>query len=1113
MSDLIITGIIDGPLTGGIPKAIEFYALDDISDLSIYGFGSANNGGGTDGQEYTFSGSANAGDYIYIASESPGFSDFFGFEPNDTGSAANINGDDAIELFQNGTVVDVFGDINLDGTGEAWDYQDGWAYRVVETEPDGNTFNLGNWIFSSPNALDGETTNAGAIAPFPLASFEGGSVGAATELFFSEYIEGSSNNKAIEIANFTGDAIDLTGYSLEFYFNGNASPGTTILLDGNVVADEDVFVIADDGADAAILAEADLTSTSSFFNGDDAVILRKNGDIVDAIGQIGFDPGSQWGSGDVSTQNNTIRRQSGVVDGDTEGSDAFDPTQEWDGFASDTFDDLGVHSIDGDGGGGEPPAMVLISEIQGNGAASSLVGNAVTIEAVVVGDFQDGTGSNGDLNGFFVQEQDADADGDLTTSEGLFIFDGNMPAVDVAIGDVVQVSGTVTEFNGLTELTNVTVSVEGTAALPTAATVNFPVTSVDDLESYEGMQISIPDTLFVTEYFNLDRFGEVVLASDGPGNAPATDGRLDQFTQFNAPSVSGFEAHQEALSTRRIVLDDGQTIQNPDPIVLGRGGNPLSMTNTLRGGDTVNDLTGVLSFGFGEYRIQPTTPVDFQATNPRPATPEDVGGNLKVASFNVLNFFTTLDQSGNPGSGPSALAPRGADNQEEFDRQLEKLVTTLETMDADIVGLIEIENEFGGDQNGDGQFAIDTLVTVLNNKVGAGTYAYVDPGQTFVDVSDAISVGAIYKTETVQIAPGTSVEILDDSDLGSLELGFDNAVFNGPSTNRASLAVTFEEIASGEQLTVAVNHFKSKGSVNSAPGNEDIGDGQGNNNQLRLQASMALNAWLASNPTGRNDSDVLIIGDLNAYAQEDPITFLEDQGYENVVEMPESAYSFAFDGQFGTLDYGLASQSLTAQITGATEWHVNADEPDALDYNLDFGRNPNLFDGESPFRNSDHDPLIIGLELGTPGEEIIGTNRRDRLVGSDGDDTIFGLRGKDRIYGGKGNDRIIGGRGKDRMTGGLGQDTFVFTTLSDRHNRIKDFEVNVDSLDMSEIFDMARFGSINPFDDYIRVIDRGSKTWVQVDIFGDARWRDRFRTIAILENVSASDVTSDSFIL
>jgi len=170
--DIIITGVIDGPLTGGLPKAVEVYVVHDIADLSIYGLGSANNGGGTDGEEFTFPAvSATAGDYIYIATESTGFTNWFGFAPDYTDSAANINGDDAIELFQNGAVIDVFGEISVDGTGEPWEYLDGWAYRVSGTGPDGSTFELANWTFSGPNALDGETSNATAAAPFPTGSY------------------------------------------------------------------------------------------------------------------------------------------------------------------------------------------------------------------------------------------------------------------------------------------------------------------------------------------------------------------------------------------------------------------------------------------------------------------------------------------------------------------------------------------------------------------------------------------------------------------------------------------------------------------------------------------------------------------------------------------------------------------------------------------------------------------------------------------------------------------------------------------------------------------------------------------------------------------------------
>lgn len=168
---LILTGVIDGPLSGGTPKAIELYVTQDIADLSIYGVGSANNGGGTDGEEFTLSGTATEGDFIYIASEATEFANFFGFGPDFTSGAMAINGDDAIEVFQNGSVIDIFGDINVDGSGEPWEYADGWAYRNDDTGPDGSTFNIGSWTFSGVDALDGATSNATAANAFPIGSY------------------------------------------------------------------------------------------------------------------------------------------------------------------------------------------------------------------------------------------------------------------------------------------------------------------------------------------------------------------------------------------------------------------------------------------------------------------------------------------------------------------------------------------------------------------------------------------------------------------------------------------------------------------------------------------------------------------------------------------------------------------------------------------------------------------------------------------------------------------------------------------------------------------------------------------------------------------------------
>ena len=152
---------------------VEFYAIDDIADLSVYGFGSANNGLGTNGIEFTFPAvSINSGEFYYVGTDSTNFNAYFGFFPNASHpSAGNVNGDDAIELFQNTTVIDVFGDINVDGTGQPWEYLDGWAARNSNAVPNMGVFNISEWSFSGIDALDGETTLAGSATPYPLGSF------------------------------------------------------------------------------------------------------------------------------------------------------------------------------------------------------------------------------------------------------------------------------------------------------------------------------------------------------------------------------------------------------------------------------------------------------------------------------------------------------------------------------------------------------------------------------------------------------------------------------------------------------------------------------------------------------------------------------------------------------------------------------------------------------------------------------------------------------------------------------------------------------------------------------------------------------------------------------
>lgn len=567
------------------------------------------------------------------------------------------------------------------------------------------------------------------------------------------------------------------------------------------------------------------------------------------------------------------------------------------------------------------PVTTFIHDVQGSGDVSPLVGQAVTIEAIVVGDFQNGVnGTNGDLDGFFVQEENVDADANPLTSEGVFIYDGNSPAVDVNIGDLVSVEGTVAEYFGktqITSLTNVTVISSGNA-LPTTMPLSLPVTAVSDFESYEGMLVTFPQELIIAEYYNFDRYGEIVLTSER---------HLSPTAEFEPGSYEVFQAMDDYL-LGKITLDDGRTSQNPDPAIHPNG-EIFNLDNLFRGGDVVQNVTGVMDYSFDLYRIQPTQGADYFATNHRPASPEGTGGDLKVASFNVLNYFITFGE-------------RGADNMEEFNRQRDKIIAALAAIDADVVGLVEIENH-------PSDAAIADLVNGLNAVVGTGTYDYIATGAIG---TDEIRVAIIYKPATV--SPLGDYAILDST--------VDPRFID--SLNRPTLAQTFMDDTTGGVFTIAVNHLKSKGSA--CPDDPDLGDGAGNCNLTRTAAAHALVDWLSSDPTGSGDPDFLIIGDLNAYDKEDPIDVFINAGYVDLAYelLGEEAYSYVFDGRIGYLDYALASAGMMNEITGMTYWHINADEPDLIDYDTSFKKDAqDLIYAPDVYRSSDHDPVIIGLSV------------------------------------------------------------------------------------------------------------------------------------------------------
>lgn len=775
-----------------------------------------------------------------------------------------------------------------------------------------------------------------------LAAIIGISLSAAShaELMISEYVEGSSYNKAVELYNSGTGSIDLSSYELNFYFNGNTAPGKTIPLSGSLVAGE-TYVVAHSSADPELANLAQLLNGGSWFNGDDAITLEQSGTVIDSVGQVGTDPGSYWGTNTLKTQDMSLRRNG--VAFDTNVLDTFDPTTSWTGSVMDDFSDLGVFS----GGNNQPGGVefgacnddaTFIHDIQGSETSSNMLNNQVVIEAIVVGDFQ---GSE-QLNGFFVQEENSDHDMDSKTSEGLFVYEGNYE-VSLSVGDKVRVAGTVQEFGGKTQLTNITdllVCGSGFNIQPTI--LNLPLTNVDELESYEGMLVSFNQQLIVTENYNLSRYGELVLS----GNE-----RLYQPTQLFRP---GTQAQQLSVENalNRIILDDGQTGQNPAQVVYPTGG--LSADNTVRSGDKVSSLVGILDEAFAAYRIQPTQAPTFTHINQRTSQPQISSlGNFRLASFNVLNYFN------GDGQGSGFPTPRGADTFEEFNRQRDKIISAILAMEADIIGIMEIENDGFGSGS-----AIQDLVNGLNANSGAGvTYSFVNPGSNQVG-TDEIAVGLIYRTETVE-ETGQAVT---------------TSAYPFDAKNRQPLVQTFRHIASGEELTVSVNHFKSKGSCPTDGSlDEDQGDWQGCWNARRTDAAEYMTQWLATNPTGVSDNDIVIMGDLNAYAMEDPVYALEQAGYVNIARQLKGnkAYSYVFTGLAGSLDHVMVSSSLANKVIDVTDWHINADEPRALDYNVEF-KTPeqiNNFYSAAAYRASDHDPIVVEIKAGAqqnqPGETVV----------------------------------------------------------------------------------------------------------------------------------------------
>jgi predicted extracellular nuclease len=746
------------------------------------------------------------------------------------------------------------------------------------------------------------------------AAFAAPASAQSTELFFSEYVEGSSNNKALEIFNGTGAPVSLAagGYNVQMFFNGNPVATLTINLTGTV-ADGDVYVLAHSSAVAAILDVADQTNGSGWFNGDDAVVLRRGTTVIDAIGQAGFDPGTQWGSGLASTADNTLRRQLSVTDGDPNATDAFDPSAEWTGFDQDTFGGLGCHTADISCATPPPPPPVLaaIWQIQGAGMSSPLVNQRVrTVDNVVTAVFDDG---------FFVQAPSGD--GDEETSDGLFVFTTVAPTV--VAGDEVDVIGTVEEFFEMTELAATDVVVTGSAQqLPNAIVFDeetpspLPTRPANEMERYEGMVVRVVDGT-VSSPSNQFNEASVVAA---PRRAFREPGILH-------PGLSG------------LPVWDG----NPEIFEIDTDLYAASPRLGLAGGARIT-AEGPLAFSFGDYQIWPTALEVDAGPAVVPVGPRETG-EFAVGTQNVLRLFDTADD---PETDDPVLTPEAyADRLAKISLHVRQALRS-----PDVLAIQEVEN----------LSTLQDLAARIQSDDAAVVYtAHLLEGN---DVG-GIDVGFLVR-DTVRV---DAVEQFGKDDL--FEFGGTTA----PLNDRPPLVLRGAYVANGADfpMTVINVHQRSLSGIDGSDGARI----RAKRHEQALRLSQYLDALQDADANVRlvvigdfnafefTDGYVDVMGQVTGNL--DPAGALVPATDEVSVDLVNQTlnlpagerYSFVFDGTAQSLDHALTSQSLNPWVRRVQHSRGNADAPNAF-----------ASDPTTALRTSDHDGTVVFLTADLDGDGV-----------------------------------------------------------------------------------------------------------------------------------------------
>ena len=554
--------------------------------------------------------------------------------------------------------------------------------------------------------------------------------------------------------------------------------------------------------------------------------------------------------------------------------------------------------------------LQAIGQVQGSGARSPLEGRQVTVEGIVVANFAK------NLGGIFIQSESED--GDPATAEGLFVLRSADAEPRLRVGDRVRLTGTVLEQGEddqtLTALDAASVEVTGRGQATPRVLAQAPATAAG-WESLEGELLSITAPLTVTGNDGLARYGELFTSFGG---------RLYSPTEVAAPGA-GAQAVADENARLSLRLDDARSGQDPKNLWFLPG--DWNDAAPLRTGSVVTGVQGVLDQRFGSLRLQLTEALGTIEQAPRPAAPT-VPGDRRIAGFNVLNLFN------GDGQGGGFPTDRGAATPAEHARQVAKLVAAVQALDPDLAALMELENDGYGPDSSLAQF-----VDALNAAGPHADWRFVDSGEG--PGSNAIRVGIIYRSRRFE-AVGKPASIAEGP--------FERA-------SRAPLAQAFRA-GRGPVFVVVANHFKSKGGCDGATGGDaDSGDGQACFNATRVESARRLNEWLATDPTGASPEGALVIGDLNAHAQEDPLRLMYSRGWQDAFALAkaERPYSFVWAGHSARLDHALLDAGLAGRLRGAAEWHANADESDRFDYRRDRDNDP--------WRASDHDPMLLGLDL------------------------------------------------------------------------------------------------------------------------------------------------------